>query len=257
MTEAPDHDELGVDETETFSIDELVARSGVPARTIRYYQSERLLPIPRKRGREAIYTIGHLERLRLIGELRDRSLNLASIRELVANDNPGRTVANWLGVDATLSAPWSDDRPRILAQAELELVVGERRPGLIGDLQRFGYVEPVAGGSWHVPSPTLLDHALRLFDAGIDIELSGRLRDLMRKRLAKAVEEMVKLIVERVGAGFAGAATPEELAVALGALRPVARETSSVILAQEVERALRALVERGPHSASSPRRANQ
>ena len=59
-----------------------------------------------------MYTDDHLERLRLIGELRDRGLNLHTIRELVANDHPARTVAEWLGVDATLTAPWSDDRPR-------------------------------------------------------------------------------------------------------------------------------------------------
>ena len=72
------------------------------------------------------------------------------------------------------------------------------------------------------------------------------MRDLLRRRLSKAVDDTVKLFVERAGAGFAGAATPDELATALGALRPIARETSSVILAQEVERALAELVQSGP-----------
>src|SRR5215218_9123926 len=126
--------DVTMEEPQTFGLDELAARSGIPARTIRFYQSERLLPIPAKRGRDAVYTVDHLERLRLIGELRDRSLNLASIRELAAKDNPSRTVSEWLGVDATLSAPWSDDRPRVMDQAELERLIGDRRSGLIGDL---------------------------------------------------------------------------------------------------------------------------
>ena len=67
-----------------------------------------------------------------------------------------------------------------------------------------------------------------------------------RRRLAKVVDDAVKLLVERTGAGFAGNATPEELATAVGALRPIARETTSLILAQEVERALRDLVDAGP-----------
>lgn len=237
-----------------YGLDELAERSGVPARTIRYYQSEGLLANPAKRGRDAVYTADHLERLRLIGELRDRSLNLRAIRELVANANPARTVATWLGVDATLSAPWSDDRPRIVATQELDEIVGDRRHGLLAELQQARYVEPVSGGTWLVPSPTLLDLALQLFDAGIDVDLSGRMRDLLRRRLAKAVDETIKLLAERAGEGFAGAATPEELAVALGALRPVARETTSLILAQEVERALRELVERRPTSLSTSRR---
>ena len=68
----------------------------------------------------------------------------------------------------------------------------------------------------------------------------------LRRRLAKAVDDAVKLMVERTGAGFAGGASPEEVATALGALRPIARETTSLILAQEVERALRELVGAGP-----------
>ena len=47
---------------------------------------------------------------------------------------------------------------------------------------------------------------------------------------------------------------PEELATAVGALRPVARETTSLILAQEVERALRELVDRGPEAIARARR---
>jgi len=53
-------------------------------------------------------------------------------------------------------------------------------------------------------------------------------------------------MVERTGTGFAGTATPGEFATAIGALRPIARETTSLILAQEVERALRQLVDSGP-----------
>ena len=244
-TEVPDPD--GTVETEIeYGLDELAALSGVPSRTIRYYQSERLLPSPGKKGRDAVYRPDHVERLRLIGELRDRGLNLGAIRDLVTVDHPARTVATWLGVDATLSAPWSDDRPRIVTKDELDALVGDRRRGLLGDLQQAGYVEPGASNTWLVASPGLLDLALQLFDAGIDIDLSARMRDLLRTRLAKAVDESVKLLVSHLGTGFAGAATPEDLATALGTLRPVARETTSLILAQEVERALRELVDRRP-----------
>jgi hypothetical protein len=72
--------------------------------------------------------------------------------------------------------------------------------------------------------------------------------------LAKVVDDAVKLLLERTGTGFAGNATPEELATAVGALRPVARETTSLILAQEVERALRQLVDRGPEAVVRARR---
>src|SRR6478672_7318768 len=144
-------------ETEGFGLAELVERSGIPVRTIRWYQSEGLLPKPTKRGRDAVYTDDHLQRLHLIAELRDRGLTLTAIRDLVSRERPARTVAEWLGIDATLSAPWSDDRPRIVERDELEAFTSGRRPGLLAELQDAGYVKPTDGGAWLVPSPTLLD----------------------------------------------------------------------------------------------------
>jgi DNA-binding transcriptional MerR regulator len=248
--EAPETDIPG-----EYGLAELVDRSGVPARTIRWYQSEGLLPKPTKRGRDAVYTDDHLQRLHLIAELRDRGLTLTAIRDLVSRERPARTVAEWLGIDATLSAPWSDDRPRIVERDELaRLTGGHEGPRLLADLQDAGYVQPGDGGTWLVPSPTLLDLALQLHDAGVDVDLTGQLRDLLRRRLSKAVDDAVKLVVGRTGAGFAGNATPEEVATAIGALRPIARETTSLILAQEVERALRHLVDEGPAAIERKRR---
>ena len=233
---------------EEFGLAELADMSGLSERTIRYYQNERLLPKPAKKGRDAIYNAEHRDRLAVITELRDRGLTLHNIRDLVASKLPTRTVSEWLGIDATLSAPWSDDRPTTISHDALVTLVsghGEAPKGVIGELHDAGYVEPQPGRTWIIPSPALLDHALRLRDAGLDIEVSALIRDLLRRRLSRVVADTVKLLVERAGAGFAGSATPDELATALGALRPIARETSSVILAQEVELALAKLMGSG------------
>jgi DNA-binding transcriptional MerR regulator len=231
--------------SEHYSLAELAEISGVSERTIRYYQNERLLSKPTKKGRDAVYNERHRERLAVITELRDRGLTLHNIRELVASRLPTRTVSEWLGIDATLSAPWSDDRPSQVSHEELVALIsddGETPKGVIAELHEAGYVEPQPGRTWMIPSPVLLDHALRLREAGIDIEVSALIRDLLRRRLAKVVNDAVKLLVERAGSGFAGSGSPEELATALGALRPVTRETTSVILAQEVELALARLM---------------
>jgi DNA-binding transcriptional MerR regulator len=222
-------------------LDELAERCGVSRRTIRYYQSERLLPPTTKEGREVMYGDEHVERLALIADLRDQGLTLHTIRELVATENPARTVSRWLGVDATLQAPWSDDRPQVIGHDDLVALAGARR-GQIGDLQDAGFVQRRPDGTWDIPSPAMLQQAIDLRAAGIDPEIAGKMRDLLRRRLAKAVDDTVKLIVDRTGRGFAGGASPEEVATAVGALRPIAREMSGVILAQEVERALAALV---------------
>jgi DNA-binding transcriptional MerR regulator len=202
-----------------------------------------------------VYDARHLEQLKVVTDLRDRGLNLHTIRDLVSTQEPTDAVRTWLGIDATLRAPWSQDRPRTLTHRELVDIVGDAadtRPGLIGDLADSGYIER-DGESWTVTSPALLESALKLQRAGIDVDVSARMRDLLRRRLAKAVDDTVELLVERAGAGFTGDATPEQIGTALDALRPVAAEVLGVILAQEVDRALDDLLQTGPRSVSRRR----
>jgi len=226
---------------------ELAARSGVSARTIRFYQSVDVLPRPDRHGRTAIYRDKHLERLRLIAELRDRGLTLAAIRDLLGRRaSPGISVGDWLGLDETLGGPWSEDRPRIVTDRELGGVLGTSRAGLRAQLERSGYLERQSAGSWLIPSPALMDLALQLDEAGIDVEVTGQAAELLRRRLTRAVDDLIVLFVERSGTGVAGQASRGELASALSALRPIAREAAGIILAQEVERGLRSLIEAGP-----------
>ncbi len=68
----------------SYTINELAAQAGVTPRTIRYYTSEGLLPPPDTRGRYALYSNDHLERLRLITRLKDAYLPLGEIKARVA-----------------------------------------------------------------------------------------------------------------------------------------------------------------------------
>jgi hypothetical protein len=97
-----------------------------------------------------------------------------------------------------------------------------------------------------IRSPTLLDLALQLHEAGIDIEVTGQATELLRRRLARAVDDLIALFVERSGARFAGQASRDELATALNTLRPIAREAAGIIVAHEIEHGLRRLLEAGP-----------
>ena len=235
------------DEDAAYGLTELAARSGVPARTIRFYQSVEVLPRPDRRGRAAVYRDKHLERLRLVAELQDRGLTLSAIRHLLGRRaSPGMSVGDWLGLDETLRGPWSEDRPRVVSDDELAGITGTRPAGLRGRLERSAYLERQPDGSWLIRSPTLLNLALQLHDAGIDVEVTGQATELLRRRVARAVDDLIMLFVGRTGAGFAGHASRDELATALSTLRPIAREAAGIILAHEVERGLRQLLEAGP-----------
>ena len=68
----------------TFTIEELAAETDTSIRTVRYYIAENLLPGPGARGKSAVYTEDHLQRLRLIRLLTERRTPLADIRDLMA-----------------------------------------------------------------------------------------------------------------------------------------------------------------------------
>src|ERR1700736_3762819 len=66
------------------NIDNLAHLSGVPSRTIRFYNTQGLLPAPLMRGRVAYYNREHLLVLNLIKELKDQqNLPLDVIKQLL------------------------------------------------------------------------------------------------------------------------------------------------------------------------------
>ena len=110
-----------------YTLSELASASGVTERTIRYYQAERLLPRPGKHGRDAVYGDEHLDRLVLIGELRDRGLTLSTIAKPSPPTLPARTVSDVARRRRiTDCSVVNDDRPRTFTQDKLAAVVAQR-----------------------------------------------------------------------------------------------------------------------------------
>ncbi len=87
-----------------------------------------------------------------------------------------------------------------------------------------------------------------MLDAGVSIDISGRAGELIRRRMAKAADDLVALFESETGRSFAGDGRPDEVAAALEVLRPIAQDAAQLILAQELERSLRSLATRGQRS---------
>jgi DNA-binding transcriptional MerR regulator len=85
------------------TIDQLAHDEGLPASTIRLYQSRGLLPRPRIEGRVGYYGDAHVARLRLIGRLQDQGFSLAAIRHLVDAWQDQRSLDDVLGVEAAIA----------------------------------------------------------------------------------------------------------------------------------------------------------
>ncbi len=77
---------------ETWSLAELAEKTGLSPRTIRYYISRGLLDGPVVAGRGAVYTAGHLDRLRKILDLQSKGAMLAQISRLLGNEGSGRAA---------------------------------------------------------------------------------------------------------------------------------------------------------------------
>ena len=225
-----------------YTIDDLAALTRVPSRTIRFYQAKGLLPAPKLVGRVAYYEETHRERLKLIAQLQDRGLKIDGIRELLRRVDRGEVdVSEWLGVQASLRAPWVTDQPRTCTEEELFAIAQSRRDGLVADLLRANLVQR-QGEVYVVPSPATLAMVGRLDDAGVPVGVTMGAEKVLRKHLAKAVSELLEHFFAQLEKGQIEQRAGTDV---MPLLRPTGLEAVRILFGQEMERALREHVESG------------
>lgn len=239
------NDEPEAEEAESYTIDELAAFTRVPSRTIRFYQSKGALQPPAIRGRVAHYGPQHVERLELIGQLKDRGLRIKAIRDLVTRIEAGElSLGEWLGLQEQLKSPWADDHAEVLTQEAIEAKLEDMPAGFLADLIRTGVLQR-QGDAYLVKSPGLLRVALRLHGAGVDLEVAVKAGEILGKHMSKMTRELADYFLEHAGAGFGRAPTTEDLQAAFEELRPMGLEALRLIFGREMQRVLREHVESG------------
>jgi len=233
--------------TKGYTIDELAATTGVPSRTIRFYQAKGALAPPIRRGRVAYYDDSHAERLRIVAHLQDRGLSLRAIRDLFQrSEGTDVSVSEWLGVgEKILDAPWTDDRPRVCTEEELVQMLGPlMRPGLLAELGRVALIRREGSSlpaTYFLPSPALLQLAVKLQSAGIQLDTAHVAHEIIRRQLSRAADELVEYFVKQIPENEG----PEGVSRAVEALRSVGADAVRLVFGQEIERALRSAVEHG------------
>ena len=177
-------------------MDELARQVRLPVRTIREYQTLRLLPPPVRRGRVGLYGADHVERLEVISRLQKRGYSLAGIKDLLETWNAGAGLPALLGVD--IGPAVLDETPLRLTRSQLD----RRLPGLTATTLRraraVGLITPDGAKHFVVRSPALLALTADGVNVGIALadmlELVGTLRDDL-DRLANTVADQ---IVDRI-----------------------------------------------------------
>jgi DNA-binding transcriptional MerR regulator len=243
MTDQPET----VVSTEHFTIDELAAKTGVPSRTIRFYQAKGVLPAPRRDGRVAYYDQTHVERLEVVGKLQDKGLHLRAIRDVVTRrDLDGTAIQKWLGVGERLGE-LSGDTPQLLTEDELKQFLGDPPPGIIGRLVRHGGVTMEGDGAtrrYLVKSPGLLTLGAKLVRAGVQIDTALAMHDILQRRLARTADELVEFAAKNVGKGFGRSNAPDDVMTVLETLfeGDVGAEAVKLLFKKEVERAIQGVL---------------
>lgn len=116
-----------------YRVDELAAEAGISVDLLRSYQWKGLLPPPRHQGRVALYGPRHLDRLRVIRELKEEGHSLRIIATMVAGDGAGRRRARLAasgGEEERLNLAELSDRARV-------------PPGLLRSLEASGLLRPL------------------------------------------------------------------------------------------------------------------
>ncbi|MFD1813989.1 MerR family transcriptional regulator [Rhodococcus gannanensis] len=225
-----------------YSLAELARAADVPARTIRYYQSEGLLPRPSRRAGQAVYDRLHLERLRSIGALQSRGLRLQTIREVLGESGESTSdVADLLGPEIA-GAAWLATSARTLDEGELADLLGDAYPDQVGSLVSVGYLErrlgPDGRGVWYCASVPQLRGALELRTIGAALELSAWASNELRARLRDMSELFVGRWIAESGRLYRGTATREDFDAKLERLRAVAWQSAAHVMAEEMGRAI-------------------
>jgi DNA-binding transcriptional MerR regulator len=219
-------------------IDELARRSGVPARTIREYQTLQLLAPPRRRGRVGVYDERHLARLRLIGRLQQRGYSLAGIRDLLEAWAEGDDLAGVLGDD---ELPMPDESALVVARDDVPpwlepLGAHERRA-----LEDLGLIRALDRDRVCLPAPSLVRLVVDATTHGVDPD------DAIA--LVAAVTRGVRAIADELAsstrAALADEVDPEVAARLVQRGRALLSQGTARLLVQELADALAATAPAG------------
>jgi len=230
--------------TREYRIGELARAAGISVRTLRYYQERKLLPPPRREGRIAWYSQAHLSRLRVIGQLLDRGHTLGGTGELLSAWEQGYDLAELLGFQRVMTAPWSDEVPVPVTVAGIsELFGGQLTPEVLDDAVRLGYIEVDADRVGAHVSRRLLDTTMIMVREGIPLRAILDAGAELQAGLDKLACLFVELFTTHILDGSIGPPPPRDvarLAETVERLRPVARIVIDAEFARAMDRRARA-----------------
>lgn len=228
-----------------YSITELARAADTTVRNVRAYQNRRLIPAPRKHGRDSVYSDVHLARLRLIGRLLERGYTLTNIGEMVDALDRGAGIWELLGLERALTSAWSTELPSYVSLGELVEMfgLGNVTPAVVEQAVEIDLVRR-DGARFVVPSLRILQVGAELVREGIPLPVLIAQIAALRKDTERIANRFVRLIAEHVfdvvdPEGLPPPGEGERLAEVVQRVRPMARTVVDVELARALEQGIR------------------
>ncbi|MGI8773400.1 MAG: MerR family transcriptional regulator [Actinomycetota bacterium] len=215
-----------------YRVDELAGRCGVSVDTVRFYQSQGLLPQPERDGRVAWYSDDHLARLERIKVLKDKGFTLRSIARFLAGDLDAPDQALVAAVAETL--PGEEPRAdRFLTLGELAQETGVTG-ALLEAIEREGLLVPTEVDGerrYSTADVNVVGAGLQLLEAGLPLsELLALAREhdsAMREVARRAVDMFLNYVRDPIRA--AGSSDEEAAERLVGAFRKMLPATTSLV----------------------------
>jgi DNA-binding transcriptional MerR regulator len=213
-----------------YRVDQLAARAGLSVDTVRFYQSRSLLPPPERRGRIALYSDDHLDRLTRIRDLKEKGFTLQSIKRMLDGEVDADEV---LAVAVGEALPGDESPDESLTLDELAAKTGVS-PALLRAIEREGLLAPRIIDE----EPRYTPHDAAAVSAGLELLAAGlplsELLDLARRHdeaMRTVAEQAVELFVRYVRDPIHASASSEEEAAGrlVEAFRRMLPATTSLV----------------------------
>lgn len=239
------------DALEAYTVDEVAGLTGTSVRTIRWYQSEGLLPPPRRDGRVARYSSDHVARLEVIRDLQGHGLTLTAIRRLLERAPDSAATTALAFVQAAVSH--ASDRGDVEI---VDAVAGAARLGVgpsertVRELESLGIIEAQADGRWRILVPAAFSAAQELAALGVPPERRMAVTQELRAHtdaMAKVVTELFVQNLWRPSTRSDQATDWVALTRAIARLRPLATTTVAAFFDEALARAAEDAAERELH----------
>lgn len=211
-------------------------------RNVRSYQDRGLIPPPRKEGRAAIYSDGHLARLELIGELLDRGYNLQNIDELITAWEKGQDIGEVLGLEGAIGGPFLKEPSTRVAISELLAMFPGVTPSVIPKVAQSGLIR-LEGTQVVVRSMRLLSVGAELYQLGVPLddilETLRRAQEDVGMMAKRFVRLIIRNIVDQYDNELPRPSEAPELSGLVTRLKPMAAIASETLFAMALEEEIR------------------